>query len=89
MGYEVFVTQQSHDGGVDVEATRDEPGVRELVLIQCKRYTRAVGVSAVRELTGIVAQRHANKGVIAVLVRSGLIISPNSVGHSITWTERF
>jgi restriction system protein len=64
LGYEVSVTQASRDGGVDVEATREEPGSREAVLIQCKRYTKTVGVLAVRELRGIVAERQANKGVV-------------------------
>jgi restriction system protein len=49
---------------VDVEAAREEPGSRERVLIQCKRYTKTVGVAAIRELRGIVAERQANKGVV-------------------------
>jgi restriction system protein len=64
LGYKVVVTQRSRDGGVDVEATRDEPGARERILIQCKRYTGTVGVVAIRELRGIVAQRQANKGAV-------------------------
>jgi restriction system protein len=64
LGYEVWVTQASRDGGVDVEASREEPGSREAVLIQCKRYTKTVGVVAVRELRGVVAERQANKGVV-------------------------
>jgi restriction system protein len=64
LGYEVRVTQRSRDGGVDVEATRDEPGAREMLLIQCKRYAKTVGVPAIRESRGVVADRQANKGVV-------------------------
>ena len=64
LGYEVLVTQRSRDGGVDVEATRAEPGARERVLIQCKLYAGAVGVAPIRELRGIVAERQANKGTV-------------------------
>lgn len=64
LGYEVWVTKKSGDGGVDVEATRTQPGARESAVIQCKRYVNTVGVSAVRELRGVVAQRQANKGVV-------------------------
>jgi restriction system protein len=64
MGYEPRVTQQTRDGGVDVEASREEPGARELVLIQCKRYKGTVGAPAIRELRGVVAERHANKGTV-------------------------
>jgi restriction system protein len=64
MGYDVMVTTASHDGGVDVEAKRSDPGGRALVLIQCKRYRDIVRVPAVRELMGVVVRRHANKGVL-------------------------
>lgn len=64
MGYGVIVTQASRDGGVDVEARRNDPGGRGLVLIQCKRYEDVVRVHAVRELMGVVARRQANKGVL-------------------------
>jgi restriction system protein len=62
--YEVRVTQRSRDGGVDVEAERNEPGAREMLLIQCKRYANTVGVRPIRELRGVVAERQANKGVV-------------------------
>jgi restriction system protein len=64
LGYEVTVTQSSRDGGIDVEAIRNEAGRREFVLLQCKRYTDVVRVPAVRELMGVVARRQANKGVL-------------------------
>ena len=64
MGYQVAVTQTSRDGGVDVEARRDDPGGRVFVLVQCKRYEKAVGVQAIRELRGVVARKQANKGIV-------------------------
>ncbi|WP_175962592.1 restriction endonuclease [Burkholderia pyrrocinia] len=64
LGYDVFITQRSRDGGIDVEARCGDAGGRELLLVQCKRYTNVVRVQAVRELMGVVARRQANKGVI-------------------------
>jgi restriction system protein len=64
LGYKVVVTQRSRDGGVDVEATRSDPGGQAVLLVQCKRYEDVVRVAAVRELMGVVSRRHANKGVI-------------------------
>lgn len=64
MDYRVVVTKASRDGGVDVEARRDEPGGRAVVLVQCKRYESVVRVHAVRELMGVVARRQANKGIV-------------------------
>lgn len=69
MGYEVVVTQASRDGGVDVEARREDLGGRALVLVQCKRYDSVVGVPSVRELMGVVARRQANKGVLVATCR--------------------
>lgn len=64
IGYAVVVTRASRDGGIDIEARRDDPGGREFVLIQCKRYGNVVGVKAVRELMGVVARKQANKGIL-------------------------
>lgn len=63
MGYHVTVTKASRDGGVDVEATRKDPGGRALILIQCKKHESTIRVSAIRQLMGVVARRQANKGV--------------------------
>jgi restriction system protein len=64
MGYEVAVTPASRDGGVDVEARRNDPAGRALILIQCKRYESVIRVPAIRELMGVVARRQANKGIL-------------------------
>ncbi len=64
LGYQTTVTQTSRDGGIDVEARRTETGIRELLLIQCKRYQDVVRVQPIREMQGVVASRRANKGVV-------------------------
>src|SRR5579863_1302421 len=38
MGYTTEITQLTHDGGIDVIATKDEPGKKEKNLIQCKKW---------------------------------------------------
>lgn len=64
MGYEISITQASHDGGIDIKAEKNEPGGRIVSLIQCKRYVDVVRVQAVRELMGVVSRFQANKGII-------------------------
>ena len=64
MGYSVTVTPPSGDGGVDVVAEKLESGARAVVLIQCKLNRNKVKVQPVRELTGVVLKRHANKGIL-------------------------
>lgn len=65
MHYDVSLTQTSHDGGVDVVAAHRLTGRKELVLIQCKRVASNVGVKELRELLGVIADRKANRGVLA------------------------
>ena len=56
LGYEVLVTQRSRDGGVDVEATRAEPGARGRGCSSNVNSMRAPSVwRRIRELRGIVA----------------------------------
>jgi restriction system protein len=62
-GGEVKVTQASRDGGVDAVAF--DPDIRGgKIVIQAKRYTNTVGVSAVRDLYGTVMNEGANKGIL-------------------------
>jgi restriction system protein len=51
-GGEVRVTQSSRDGGVDAVAFDPDPITGGKVVIQAKRYTKTVGVAAVRDLYG-------------------------------------
>lgn len=63
-GAEVRVTQASRDGGVDAIALDPDPIKGGKIVIQAKRYTGTVGVSAVRDLYGTVLNEGANRGIL-------------------------
>lgn len=63
-GGEVKVTQGSSDGGVDAIAFDPDPIRGGKIVIQAKRYTNTVGISAVRDLYGTVMNEGATKGVL-------------------------
>jgi restriction system protein len=63
-GGEVKVTQASKDGGVDAVAFDPDPIRGGKIIIQAKRYTNTVGVSAVRDLYGTVMNEGATKGIL-------------------------
>ena len=63
-GGEVRVTQASRDGGVDAVAFDPDPIRGGKIIIQAKRYTNIVGVSAVRDLYGTVLNEGATKGIL-------------------------
>jgi len=63
-GGEVKVTQASRDGGVDAIAFDPDPIKGGKIVIQAKRYTNPVGVSAVRDLYGTVTHEGAMKGIL-------------------------
>ena len=63
-GGEVRITQASHDGGVDAIAYDNDPIRGGKIVIQAKRYTNVVNVSAVRDLYGTVMNEGANKGIL-------------------------
>jgi restriction system protein len=63
-GGEVKVTQASRDGGVDAIAFDPDPIRGGKIVIQAKRYTNTVGVSAVRDLYGTVSHEGATKGIL-------------------------
>lgn len=63
-GGEVKVTQASRDGGVDAIAFDPDPIRGGKIVIQAKRYTNTVGVSAVRDLYGTVMNEGATKGIL-------------------------
>jgi restriction system protein len=63
-GGEVKVTQASADGGVDAIAFDPDPIRGGKIVIQAKRYTNTVGVSAVRDLYGTVMNEGATKGIL-------------------------
>ena len=63
-GGEVKVTQASRDGGVDAIAFDPDPIRGGKYVIQAKRYTRTVGVTAVRDLYGTVLHEGADRGIL-------------------------
>lgn len=63
-GGEVKVTQASRDGGVDAVAFDPDPIRGGKIVIQAKRYTNTVDVSAVRDLYGTVLAEGATKGIL-------------------------
>ncbi len=63
-GGKVKITQASRDGGVDAVAYDPDPIRGGKLVIQAKRYTNTVGVSAVRDLYGTVHNEGANKGIL-------------------------
>ncbi len=63
-GGEVKVTQASRDGGVDAVAFDPDPIRGGKIIIQAKRYTNIVDVSAVRDLYGTVLSEGATKGIL-------------------------
>ncbi|MCF6285453.1 MAG: restriction endonuclease [Candidatus Hydrogenedentes bacterium] len=70
-GGEVKVTQASSDGGVDAIAFDPDPIRGGKIVIQAKRYTNTVGVSAVRDLYGTVMSEGATKGVLVTTADYG------------------
>jgi restriction system protein len=70
-GGEVKVTRASRDGGVDAVAFDPDPLRGGKIVIQAKRYTNVVGVSAVRDLYGTVMNEGANKGILVTTSNYG------------------
>ena len=64
MGLETKLTRTSRDGGVDAIAFDMRPILGGKVVIQAKRYSHTVGVSAVRDLYGTMMNEGANKGIL-------------------------
>ena len=60
----VKITQASRDGGVDAIAFDPDPIRGGKIVIQAKRYTNVVSVSAVRDLYGTVVNEGATKGIL-------------------------
>lgn len=67
MGYEVELTKQTRDGGVDIFALKKEPIGKFLTIVECKRYSpdNPVGAEIVRHMNGVLDIEKASHGVIA------------------------
>jgi restriction system protein len=70
-GGEVKITQASRDGGVDAVAFDPDPIRGGKIIIQAKRYTHTVSVSAVRDLYGTIHNEGANKGILVTTADYG------------------
>lgn len=70
-GGEVKITQASRDGGVDAIAFDPDPIRGGKIVIQAKRYTNVVGVSAVRDLYGTTMNEGATKGILVTTADFG------------------
>lgn len=70
-GGEVKITQASRDGGVDAVAFDPDPIRGGKIVIQAKRYTSTVGVSAVRDLYGTTLNEGATKGILVTTAEYG------------------
>jgi superfamily II DNA or RNA helicase len=65
-GYRIERTGGSHDGGVDVFATKVTATGMDRLAIQCKRQKQNVGQPVLRDLWGVVNSDHAiTQGVVA------------------------
>jgi restriction system protein len=70
-GGEVKVTRASRDGGVDAVAFDPDPLRGGKIVIQAKRYTNTVGVSAVRDLYGTLINEGASRGILVTTADYG------------------
>lgn len=60
-GYQVTLTRDGADGGIDIVLTRQD----ERVLVQCKHWrSYQVGAPVVREMLGLVVAHRATRGVV-------------------------
>jgi restriction system protein len=65
-GFEVELSPQTRDGGVDLYAVKHTVFGRRLLVVDCKRYRpdRPVGVGVVRGMVGAVDISGANAGLV-------------------------
>lgn len=66
-GFEVELTPETRDGGLDLIAVRNSDLLGcETVLVECKRYAphKTVGVGVVRSLLGVIQDSNATRGMI-------------------------
>ncbi|MCA9027674.1 MAG: restriction endonuclease [Planctomycetaceae bacterium] len=70
-GSEVKITRASRDAGVDAVVFDPDPIRGGKIVIQAKRYTHTVDVSAVRDLYGTVVNEGANTGILVTTSEYG------------------
>ncbi len=64
LGFEIESQSTGPDGGIDILATSGADFVSGRYVFQCKRYSKKVGVGAVRDLPGVVSDKRVNKGIL-------------------------
>lgn len=102
-GFDVELTPETRDGGIDIIAVRKDSLLGEgLHLIECKRYLpgNTVGIGVVQRLLGVVEQHRATNGIIvttSTFTRDALQVAQNA-RHRLTlngysavaqWLARF
>lgn len=83
-GAEVKVTQASRDKGVDAVIFDPDPVRGGKIIIQAKRYTNTVDVSAVRDLYGAVLNEGAIKGILVTTSHFGTDAYSFATGKPLT-----
>lgn len=70
-GYEVELTKQSRDGGIDIFALKRDIFGSFLTIVDCKKYSASnpIGVGVVRTMYGILNVENASHGMIATTSR--------------------
>lgn len=70
-GYEVTLTQQSRDGGIDIFALKRDIFGSFLTIVDCKKYSASnpIGVGLVRTMYGTLNVENASHGMIATTSR--------------------
>jgi restriction system protein len=66
-GFDVTLTPETRDGGIDIFAVQKNVFGGDLLhLVECKRYAAAnkIGIGVVQRLAGVVDQYRANRGII-------------------------
>jgi restriction system protein len=71
-GTEVKITQTSRDRGVDAIVFNPDPIHGGKYIIQAKRYTNTVDVSAVRDLCAVVRKEGASRGILVTTSTYGV-----------------
>ncbi len=83
-GGEVKITRASRDHGVDAVAFDPDAIRGGKIVIQAKRYTDTVSVSAVRDLYGTILNEGANKGILVTTADYGADAYEFAKGKPIT-----
>ncbi|MPZ22934.1 MAG: ATP-dependent helicase [Dehalococcoidia bacterium] len=90
-GWAVERTARSHDGGVDLIATKvDTVGLEQKIFVQCKDHARKVGVEVVRELLGVLPPDQKIQAVVAAPAGATAEATSLAAGRGVKiWDEAF